>query len=88
MVVPGKCVIGGIAAGAALAYYVRRRRARTGESCPTILKNLPGDTRRWVGGVRRRAVAALEEGKTAARDRDAELDGQLASAGAPPAHGD
>ena len=76
-----RLVFGGIAAGAALAYYVQRRRARTGESYVQIIKQLPSDAQRWVAETRRRATLALEEGRSAARDRDATLTAQLEAAG-------
>lgn len=84
----GKLVFGGIVAGAALAYYVQRRRARSGESYVQILMQLPADAQRWVAETRQRAVLALEEGRSAARERDAELTRQLEAAGtSPPAAG-
>jgi hypothetical protein len=80
----GKLIFGSIAAGAALAYYVQRRKARTGEGYVQIVMQLPGDAQRWVVDARHRATQALEEGKTAARDRDAELTRQLEAAGTEP----
>ena len=77
----GRLVVGGIVAGAALAYYVQRRRTRTGEGYLQILMQLPSDAQRWVADAQRRATLALEEGKTAARERDAELTRQLEAAG-------
>jgi hypothetical protein len=85
MAFSGKLILGGIAAGAALAYYVQRRKARTGEGYVQILMQLPGDAQRWVVDARSRATLALEEGKPAARERDAELTKQLEAAGTAPA---
>jgi hypothetical protein len=79
-----RLVVGGIAAGAALAYYVQKRRARTGEGYLDILRQLPSDAQRWAGDAKRKAAQALEEGKTAARDREAEFARQLTAAGEPP----
>lgn len=79
-----KLVVSGAVAGAALAYYVRSQRARTGESYLHIVRSLPGEVLRWVDDTRTRATKALEEGKGAARDRDEEFSRQLLSAGAPP----
>ena len=79
-----KLVVSGAVAGAALAYYVRSQRARTGESYFHIVRSLPGDVLRWAGDTKTRATKALEEGKGAARDRDEEFSRQLLSAGAPP----
>jgi len=80
-----KLVAGGVTAGAALAYYVQKRRARTGEGYMDIVRQLPSDSRRWAADAKRRAALALEEGKAAARERDADLAKQLTAAGAPPA---
>ncbi len=80
-----RLVFGGIVAGAALAYYVQRRRTRTGESYVQILMQLPSDAQRWVAESRQRATLALEEGRSAARERDSELTLQLEAAGTQPA---
>ena len=80
-----KLVAGGIAAGAALAYYVQKRRARTGEGYRDIIRQLPSDALRWAGDAKRRAALALDEGKAAARSRDSEFTKQLTAASAPPA---
>ena len=80
-----KLVAGGIAAGAALAYYVQKRRARTGASYLDIVRQLPSDAQRWAVDAKRRAAVALEEGKAAARERDSEFTQQIAAAGEPPA---
>ena len=79
-----RLVVGGAVAGAALAYYVRSRRARTGESYLQIVRKLPGDALRWADDTRTRATHALEEGKTAARERDAEFTRQITAAAASP----
>jgi len=80
-----KLVVGGIAAGAALAYYVQKRRARTGEGYLDILRQLPSDAQRWAVDAKRRAVLAIEDGKSAARERDTDFTKQLAAAGGAPA---
>ena len=80
-----KLVVGGVAAGAALAYYVQKRRARTGEGYLEILRQLPADAQSWVVDARRRATVALEDGKSAAREREADFAKQLTAASAPPA---
>ena len=79
-----KLIVSGAVAGAALTYYVRSRRAVTGEGYFDIVRRLPGDALRWVDDTKARATKALEEGKSAARDRDGEFSRQLLSAGAPP----
>ena len=80
-----KLVAGGIAAGAALVYYVQKRRARTGEGYLDILRQLPSDAPRWAVDAQRQAALAREEGKTAAREREADFTKQLTAAGEPPA---
>lgn len=79
-----KAIVTGAVAGTALTYYVRSRRARTGESYLTIVRQLPGDALRWIDSTKTRATKALAEGKTAARERDEEFTRQLLAAGAPP----
>lgn len=79
-----KLVVGGIAAGAALAFYVQKRSARTGEGYLDILLQLPSDAQRWAVDAKRRAALALEEGRAAARERDSDLTMQLTAASAPP----
>jgi hypothetical protein len=80
-----KFVAGGIAAGAALAYYVQKRRARTGEGYLDIVRQLPSDAQRWAGDAKRKAALALNEGKAAARERDADFSRRLTAASEPPA---
>jgi hypothetical protein len=80
-----KLVIGGIAAGTVLAYYVQKRRARTGEGYLDILRQLPSEAQTWAFDAKRRAALALDEGKAAARERDSEFKKQLTAASAPPA---
>ncbi|MCX6372013.1 MAG: hypothetical protein NTX16_02840 [Actinobacteria bacterium] len=85
MGVTSKLVAGGVAAGAALAYYVQKRRARSGEGYLDILRQLPSDAQRWASGAKQRAALALDDGKAAARERDSALTKQITAAGAPPA---
>jgi hypothetical protein len=84
MALSTKLFVSGAVASVALAYYVRSKHERTGESYVSIVRGLPGDARRWVESTRARAVRALEAGKTAARERDEEFTRQLEAAGAPP----
>jgi len=79
-----KLIVSGAVAGAALTYYVRSRRAETGEGYLQIVRGLPRHALRWVDATKTRATKALEEGKSAARDRDDEFSRQLLAAGAPP----
>ncbi len=80
-----KLLVGGIAAGAALAYYVQTRRARTGEGYLDIIRQLPHDAQRWAGDAKRKAALAIEDGKAAAREREADFTKQLTAASLPPA---
>ena len=59
-----KLIVSGAVAGAALTYYVRSRRARTGEGYLQIVRRLPGDALRWLDDTKAHAAKALEEGKT------------------------
>ncbi len=79
-----RLIVAGAVAGTALAYYVSSRRARTGEGYIDIVRRLPGDALCWMDETRSRAALALEEGRSAARERDAEFTRQLLGAGAPP----
>jgi predicted lipase len=79
----GRLVFGGMAAGVALAYYIRKRHVEHGEAYVDVIKQLPATARRSVEDVRRRAAQALEEGKVAARLRDEELGRQLKGLQAP-----
>lgn len=78
-----RLIVGGMAAGAVLAYYVKKRHATTGEPYLDILAQLPSTTRRSIASVKRRATLALDEGKTAARAREAEFVHQLEAAASP-----
>jgi hypothetical protein len=62
---------------------VRKKRRETGQGYVGILRGLPGDARRWADQTKDRAARALEEGKAAARDRDAEFARQLEAASSP-----
>jgi hypothetical protein len=78
-----RLVVGGAVAGTALAYYVRRQRACTGDGYLRIMRSLPGEVLRWADHTKSRAALALTEGKSAARERDAEFAQRLLAAGAP-----
>jgi hypothetical protein len=73
-----------VVAGAGLAYYVHQRHQRTGAGYLDVIKQLPGEVRRAGDEARRRAAEAFEQGKAAARRREADLLRQLKAAGAPP----
>jgi hypothetical protein len=78
-----KLIVTGAMAGVALSYYVRSRHERTGESYLHIVRRLPSHAVRWAGDAKTRATKALEEGKSAARERDEQFTRQLLAAGAP-----
>jgi GrpB-like predicted nucleotidyltransferase (UPF0157 family) len=79
---PNKLIVGGIVAGAALAYYVKTKHDRSGLGYLDCLRQLPGDAQRWATDARQRAARALEEGRVAAREREADIIRQLEAAGA------
>ena len=60
-----KLIVSGAVAGVALAYYVRSRRARTGEGYLHIVRQLPGDALRWVDDTK----VAGHEGPRRGQDR-------------------
>lgn len=78
-----RLIVGGVAAGAALAYYVKRRHGATGETYLDILAQLPAVARSSVANVKRRASLALEDGRAAARAAEADFARQLEAAGSP-----
>ena len=79
-----RLVVGGAVAGTALAYYVRRRRACTGDGYLRIVRGIPGDVLRWADRTKSHAALALSDGKTAAREREAKFTQRLLASGAPP----
>ncbi len=79
MAIANKMMVGGLVVAAAVTCYARRRHARTGEGYVAIIGSLPSDARVWWGKVRQHAALALEDGRAAAREREAELSRQLAS---------
>jgi hypothetical protein len=78
-----RLVIGGLAGGVALTYYVRRRRHGSGAGYVEILLRLPSDAQRWAVQARRRVMLALEDGKAAAQARDTAFTRRLSAASAP-----
>jgi uncharacterized membrane protein len=79
-----KVALVGMVAGAAFAVYVQRRRTASGQSYGEILESLPTDARRAAEDLQRRAVAAVREGRAAARASDEELKRQLKSSSPDP----
>lgn len=80
---PRSLTAGALAAGAAVAYYVRRRRRESGDGYLHIIRQLPSDAQRWATQTRERAVKAVEDGRAAARHREDELNRQLEAARPP-----
>lgn len=78
---PSSFTVGAVAAGTALAYYLRRRRQRTGETYLEIVRALPGEAGRWAADARQRAALAIDDGRVAARGREAHIERRLAAAG-------
>lgn len=70
-----------VLAGGGLAYYVYQRHVRTGASYLDVIKQLPGEVQRAGDETRRRAAEAFEQGKAAARRREADLVLELEAAG-------
>ena len=83
MGLPSRLLIGGLVGGAALTYYVRKRRRSTGAGYVEILLHLPSDAQRWAVHARRRVTLALEDGKAAAQAREARFTRQLSAASVP-----
>lgn len=73
-----------VLAGAGLVYYVHHRHQCSGAGYLDVVRQLPGDVQRAGDEVRRRATEAVERGRAAARDRDAELARRLTAAGPSP----
>src|SRR5512136_949018 len=71
-----------VVAGAGLAYYVHQRHQRLGVGYLDVIKQLPGEVQRAGDEARKRATEAFEQGKSAARRREADLVRQLKAAGA------
>jgi hypothetical protein len=87
MAFPARLLLGGMAAGAALAWYVQKQHEATGAGYLGVVRQLPAEAEQWLGRTRRRAALALEEGRAAARARDTEVIRQLDAAGASPGAG-
>ena len=83
MGLPSRLFIGGLVGGAALTYYVRKRRRSTGAGYIETLLQLPSDAQHWAVHARRRVAQALEDGKAAAQAREAEFTSRLSAAGVP-----
>jgi hypothetical protein len=78
----GSFVGAAIVAGAGLAYYVHQRHQRMGVGYLDVIKQLPGEVQRAGDEALRRAAEAVEQGKAAARRKEADLARQLEAASA------
>ena len=78
----GSFVGAAIVAGAGLAYYVHQRHQRMGLGYLDVIKQLPGEVQRAGDEALRRAAEAVEQGKAAARRKDADFAHQLEAASA------
>jgi hypothetical protein len=73
--------LGIVLVGAGVAYYVRRRSAECGLAYMDVLKQLPGEARRYWDETRRRGALALEDGLSAAHRREEEVLRAIAAVG-------
>jgi hypothetical protein len=80
----GSFVGAAIVAGAGLAYYVHQRHQRMGVGYLDVIKQLPGEVQRAGDEALRRAAEAVEQGRAAARRREADLVRQLEATSASP----
>ncbi|MEZ5125649.1 MAG: hypothetical protein R2826_05315 [Thermoleophilia bacterium] len=78
-----RLVLGGLALGTALAYYVKKQHAATGDDYVSIIAQLPAAARRAASDIKERAAVAFEDGRTAARARDGELVRQIGASSSP-----
>lgn len=64
-------------AGAGLLIYAQKRSEKTGKDIGTVLSNLPEELQETKEQLQHRAKVALEAGKQAAAEKEAEIDRQL-----------
>jgi hypothetical protein len=74
--------LGIVLVGAGVALYVRRRCTETGLGYLDVLKQLPGEVRKYWDDTRRRGMLALEDGLSAAHRREEEVLRAIAVVGA------
>lgn len=68
-----------VLAGAALLLYAKNRSDKTGRDIGTVLSNLPDELKETRGELQKEVKIALEAGKRAAAEKEAEIDRQLES---------
>jgi hypothetical protein len=66
-------------AGAAVLMYAQRRSERTGRDVGTVLSDLPGELRETRAELEKQLRKALEMGKKAAGEKEAEIERQLSA---------
>jgi hypothetical protein len=76
-------VAGAALTAAAVGYYAKRKHDATGAGYVEVLLALPGDVQRLADELRERSKRALDDGLTAARLREAELELQIESGSSP-----
>jgi len=71
--------LGWITAGAAVATiaFAQYRSSETGRDIVTVLQNLPQELKEAQAEWQQKAMDAMEEGKRAAAEREAEIDREL-----------
>lgn len=70
-------------AGAAVVLYAERRAEKTGRDVGAVLANLPEELKATRTQLQKNLRQAMEAGKQAAADKEAQIDRQLEAAEAP-----
>ncbi|MBI5870629.1 MAG: hypothetical protein HZB44_06715 [Actinobacteria bacterium] len=70
----------GLIAGAAVVVYAQRRADKTGRDVGSVLANLPNELKETRSEMEREVKEAVEVGKKAAVEREAEFDREFAEA--------
>ena len=70
----------GVIAGAAVVVYAQRRAQKTGRDMGSVLTNLPNELKETRSEMEREVKEAVEVGKKAAVEREAEFDREFAEA--------
>jgi len=70
----------GMIAGAAVLVYAQRRAEKTGRDMGAVLANLPGELKQTQAELQQEVKEAVEVGRKAATEREAEFDRELAGA--------
>ena len=70
----------GVIAGVAVVVYAQRRAEKTGRDMGAVLANLPGELKQTQAELQQEVKEAVEVGRKAAIEREAEFDRELAGA--------